>query len=691
MASSRKLSIDIGGTFTDIVLDADGQRHIGKVLTTPAAPEEGFMTGAREVLARAGIPAASIDVVVHGTTLATNAIIERKGARTVLVTTQGFRDAIEIAYEHRFEQSDLRMVRPAPLVPRQDRREVPERLAADGSVLLALDEAAVEALAEELSGAGVTAVAVCLMHSYANEAHERRVGEILSVRMPEALISLSCDVSPEIREYDRMSTTVANAYVRPLMEGYLRRLDALLRAEGFNANFLMVTSSGGMTTLDTACRFPIRLVESGPAGGAILARNVAAEIGAREVLSFDMGGTTAKICLIDDFQPLQSRSFEVAREYRFLRGSGFPLRIPVIEMVEIGAGGGSIAAVDDMARITVGPTSASSTPGPACYGRGGAEPTVTDADLALSRLDPERFAGGSLALHPGAADAALTARIGERLAMTPQASAAGVSEIVDENMANAARVHAIEWGKEIDQRTMIAFGGAAPLHAARLAEKCGIWRVVIPTGAGVGSAIGFLEAPVAYDITRSSYMRLDRFDLAVVNALFARMRAEAEGVIRLGAPEGEIVEERTAFMRYLGQGHEIDVALPARDLKTEDIDLLRERFDARYAALFGRTIPNLGHEVMTWRLSASIPVTAPKPLADTPAGADATPFETRDIFDPDVMEALPHGIHLRRDLAPGHTVRGPAVIVEDETSTLVGRNFDATVLATGYLSLERRA
>ena len=691
MASSRKLSIDIGGTFTDIVLDADGQRHIGKVLTTPAAPEEGFMTGAREVLARAGIPAASIDVVVHGTTLATNAIIERKGARTVLVTTQGFRDAIEIAYEHRFEQSDLRMVRPAPLVPRQDRREVPERLASDGSVLLALDEAAVEALAEELAATGVTAVAVCLMHSYANEAHERRVGEILSVRMPEASISLSCDVSPEIREYDRMSTTVANAYVRPLMEGYLRRLDALLRAEGFNANFLMVTSSGGMTTLDTACRFPIRLVESGPAGGAILARNVAAEIGAREVLSFDMGGTTAKICLIDDFQPLQSRSFEVAREYRFLRGSGFPLRIPVIEMVEIGAGGGSIAAVDDMARITVGPTSASSTPGPACYGRGGAEPTVTDADLALSRLDPERFAGGSLALHPGAADAALTARIGKRLAMTPQASAAGVSEIVDENMANAARVHAIEWGKEIDQRTMIAFGGAAPLHAARLAEKCGIRRVVIPTGAGVGSAIGFLEAPVAYDITRSSYMRLDRFDLAAVNALFARMRAEAEGVIRLGAPEGEIVEERTAFMRYLGQGHEIDVALPARDLKAEDIDLLRERFDARYAALFGRTIPNLGHEVMTWRLSASIPVTAPKPLADTPAGADATPFETRDIFDPDVMKALPHGIHLRRDLAPGHTVRGPAVIVEDETSTLVGRNFDATVLATGYLSLERRA
>ena len=686
----RRLSIDIGGTFTDIVLDADGVRHIGKVLTTPLAPEEGFLAGALEVMARTGLPASSVDAVVHGTTLATNAIIERKGAETVLVTTAGFRDAIEIAYEYRFEQSDLNMTRPVPLVARKDRFEVPERVAADGSVLLALDEAAAEALAVRLGQRGAKSVAVCLLHSYVNETHERRLGQILAARLPDASVSLSCEVSPEIREYDRMSTTVANAYVRPLIEGYLRRLVAALRAEGFNSNFLMVTSSGGMTTLETACRFPIRLVESGPAGGAILAKNVAAEIGATQALSFDMGGTTAKICLVDDFQPLQSRSFEVARHYRFMCGSGFPLRIPVIEMVEIGAGGGSIATVDDLKRIAVGPESTSSSPGPACYGRGGQKPTVTDADLVLSRLDADRFAGGRFALDKTAAEVALARQIGERLAMTPAAAAAAVSEIVDENMANAARVHAVEWGKDLDQRTMIAFGGAAPLHAARLAEKCGIRRIVVPTGAGVGSAIGFLQAPVAYDITRSFYMRLDRFDAGAINALFARMRSEAEAVIRLGVSSGTIVEERTAFMRYLGQGHEIDVALPARDLMDEDADLLRQGFDARYTQLFGRTIPKLGHEVMTWRLSASIPVPPPQPMEPVQTGSDAPPFETRDIFDPDAMSATPHGIYRRHDLALGQRVRGPAVIVEDETSTLVSRAFDATVMRTGYLMLERK-
>ena len=691
MRTMRKLAIDIGGTFTDVVLDTGGTRQIGKVLTTAQAPEEGFMQGAHDVLRQAGVAASSIDLVVHGTTLATNAIIERKGAATTLITTAGFRDSIEIAYEHRFQQSDLEMVRPEPLVPRQRRLEVPERIAADGAVLQPLDEDALEAVADRLAADGATSIAVCLLHSYANEAHERRVGAVLAQRLPHAFIALSCDVSPEIREYDRISTTVANAYVRPLMEGYLRRLESLLRAEGFAANFLMVTSSGGMTTLDTACRLPIRLVESGPAGGAILAKNVAAEIDAKAVVSFDMGGTTAKICLIDDFQPLQSRSFEVARAYRFLRGSGFPLRIPVIEMVEIGAGGGSIAAVDAMHRIVVGPESAASSPGPACYGKGGERPTVTDADLVLGRLDPDRFAGGQFRLHGDAALKALEAVVGGPLAMSPETAAAGVSEIVDENMANAARVHAVEWGKELADRTMIAFGGAAPLHAVRLAEKCGIRRIIIPTGAGVGSAIGFLEAPVAHDITRSFYMRLDRFDLEAVNALFARMRDEAQGVIRLGSAAGEIVEERTAFMRYLGQGHEIAVELPGRDLMAEDTALLRDRFNARYTELFGRTIPNLGHEVMTWRLSSSIPVAVRPALDPAPRRAAAQPFDTREIFDPDLMRTLPHGIHARSDLKPGQQVQGPAVIIESETSTLIGRNFYADVLATGYLSIEHRA
>jgi N-methylhydantoinase A len=686
-----RLAVDIGGTFTDVVLDVDGQRHTGKVLTTPRKPEEGFLTGVQEVLARAGISAADVDAVVHGTTLATNAIIERKGSDPVLVTTEGFRDSIEIAFEHRFEQSDLKMVRPPPLIARNKRFGVPERMAADGTVLLPLDEAALEALAAKLASAGTTAVAVGFLHSYQNPSHERRAAEILQAAMPDAFISVSSEVSPEIREYDRISTTVANAYVRPLMEGYLKRLETLLRQRDFTCQLLMITSSGGMCTVETACKLPIRLVESGPAGGAILAKNVAMEIGAPEVVSFDMGGTTAKICLIDGYQPLQSRTFEVAREYRFLKGSGLPLRIPVIEMVEIGAGGGSIAAVDDLDRITVGPESASSSPGPACYARGGERPTVTDADLVLGRLDPERFAGGQIRLDTGNALAALDRHVATHLRLEPAAAAAGVSEIVDENMANAARLHAIEWGKVLDQRTMIAFGGAAPLHAARLADKCGISRVVIPTGAGVGSAIGFLLAPVSYEVTRSRYQNLAKFDPDAVNALFAEMRREAVTAIRQGDATGDIVEEKTAFIRYCGQGHEIDVALPARDLATSDRGLIAELFAKRYAELYGRTIPHLGQEVMTWRLSASIPVPPARRLPDAPPVADARPQTVRPVFDTDAMKAVPHGIYARKALEPGMRITGPAIIIEDETSTVVGCNFDARILASGYILLEKKA
>lgn len=687
----KRLAIDIGGTFTDIVLDEDGKLTIGKVLTTPDAPEEGFMIGVRQVLDKANVMPDQIDAVIHGTTLATNAVIERKGAKTVLVATKGFRDSIEIAYEHRFEQSDLKMVRPDPLVDRPDRYEISERIAADGSVLVPLDEDEAHALAKELAARGAKSVAVGLMHSYTNEDHERRLGQILADALPDALISLSCDVSPEIREYDRISTTVANAYVRPLMEGYLRRLEALLQKEGFTSRFLMVTSSGGMCTLDTACQYPIRLVESGPAGGAILAKTVAAEIEEKDVVSFDMGGTTAKICLVDNYQPLQSRSFEVAREYRFLRGSGIPLRIPVIEMVEIGAGGGSIADVDAMDRITVGPESASSTPGPACYARGGTKPTVTDGDLVLSRLDPDNFAGGQFKLDTGASEAALLSSVGHKLKLDAQASAAGVSEIIDENMSNAARVHAIEWGKELNQRTMIAFGGAAPLHAARLAQKCGIKRIIVPTGAGVGSAIGFLKAPVAYDVTRSFYANMDSFDAKTVNDLFDRMQAEAERVIRLGDAEGEIKVTRTAFMRYRGQGHEIDIELPDRPLTREDSALFSDLFSKRYTELFGRTIPGLGHEVMTWRLSAEVPVAKPEKVSISPDTGIADPETTRDVFDPEIMQHIPHGIFPRETLKPGQVVPGPAIITEDETSTLVNRHYNARMLSSGYLSLEWNA
>ena len=407
VTGSVRIAVDIGGTFTDVVVEAGGTLTSTKVATTPRAPEEGVMEGITAALCRSGTGPDSVALVIHGTTLATNALIERKGARTALLTTEGFRDSVEMAYEHRFEQYDLYMERPEPLAPREWRLGVPERLAADGSVLLPLDEEAVRTHARTLAGTGIEAVAVGFLHSYVDDRHERRAGEILRDMLPGATVCLSSEVSPEIREYDRFSTTLANAYVRPLMAGYLGRLEAALGRKGIAAPLLLTMSSGGVTTVDTARRFPIRLVESGPAGGAVLARNVAAAAGETRALSFDMGGTTAKICLIDDFRPQLSRDFEVARQYRFLKGSGLPIRVPVIEMVEIGAGGGSIARADSLRRILVGPDSAGADPGPACYAKGGDAPTVTDADLVLGRMDGNNFAGGRIRLDGGAAETAV--------------------------------------------------------------------------------------------------------------------------------------------------------------------------------------------------------------------------------------------------------------------------------------------
>ncbi|MFL5078574.1 MAG: hydantoinase/oxoprolinase family protein, partial [Microvirga sp.] len=462
-----RLAVDIGGTFTDVVIEAGGEHFTTKVLTTPRAPEEAVVAGTRIVLRQAGLAFSDLAVFVHGTTLATNAIIERKGAKTALVATEGFRDVIEIADEGRYDQYDVFIDKPKPLVPRRLRFTVPERVDVNGTVRLALDEAAVRAVAAELKRLNIEAVAVAFIHAYVNGGHEARVRDILAEECPGLWIALSSEVAPEMREYERTSTTIASAYVQPLIAGYLGRLADAFAAEGSHAPIQLMTSGGSLAGLDTASRFPIRLVESGPAGGAILAAHVAAERQDRKVLSFDMGGTTAKICLIEDMQPLKGRSFEVDRAARFLKGSGLPIRIPVIEMVEIGAGGGSIAHVDTMGRIAVGPESAGADPGPACYGRGGTEPAVTDANLALGRFDAARFAGGTMRLDAAAAHDALLARVGSRLGLTAEMAALGVVEMVDENMANAARVHAIESGKSYAGRTLIAFGGGGPVHACR--------------------------------------------------------------------------------------------------------------------------------------------------------------------------------------------------------------------------------
>ncbi len=448
-------------------------------------------------------------------------------------------------------------------------------------------------------------------------------------------VTLSSDVSPEMREYERFSTACANAYIQPLMGRYLTGLERELARAGFVCPLLLMTSGGGITTVETAIRFPVRLIESGPAAGAIFAGRIARQNGLDQVLSFDMGGTTAKICLIDKAQPQTARVLEVARIYRFLKGSGLPLRIPVIEMVEIGAGGGSIARLDALKRIAVGPDSAGSQPGPVCYGQGGTEPTVTDADVVLGRIDPKKFSGGKIALDGAAAAQAIAARIGTPLGLKADHAALGISEMVDENMANAARVHAIESGKDLRARTLIAFGGAAPLHAARVAEKLGICRVLIPANAGVGSAVGLLRAPVAYDIVRSRLMRLSEFDPASANRLLAEMRAEAEAVVRRGAPNAELGEKRSAFMRYRGQGHEIAVELPARAFTTADRVTLVELFEAAYSRLYSRSIPGVEVEILSWVLALSAPAEGRLAAAAAETPAEPKPLSRRAVFDPD--------------------------------------------------------
>jgi N-methylhydantoinase A len=685
------MAVDIGGTFTDIVLDRGSERLTRKLLTTVQRPEEGVLEGARLVLGDARLHFSDIDVFVHGTTLATNAIIERRGARTALIATDGFRDVLDIATESRYDQYDLTIEKPQPLVPRALRFTVPERVDVHGKVRLALDESAVMERIARLRDAGIEAVAICFMHSYVNPAHEQRTAELLKDAIPGLSITLSSEVCPEIREYERTSTAVANAYVQPLMGGYLARMDEALRVEQFRGALYLVTSGGGLTSIDTARRFPIRLVESGPAGGAIFATQVAARADEKRVLSFDMGGTTAKICLIENFEPRSARVYEVDRAARFLKGSGLPVRIPAIEMVEIGAGGGSIARIDALKRVAVGPESAGSEPGPACYQRGGTRPTVTDADMALGMIDPARFAGGTISLASELSYQALAAHVGEPLGLSPETAAYAVHEMVCENMASAARVHAVERGEVVGDHTLIAFGGAAPLHAARVAEKLGVPRVVVPPNAGVGSAVGFLAAPVSYELVKSRHMRLDAFDFTDASALLAEMTRDARALVEPGARGAPIHERRIAYMRYVGQGHEITVPLPLRDLAADDAVALRTEFEKEYSVLFRRSIPGAAIEVLSWSVLASTQARRPQPMTPIAARRAGAPDGNRRFFDGRAGGMIDVPLYRRERMEAGMWVPGPAIIAEDETSTFVTASFDARIDAAGCIVMERRA
>ncbi len=686
-SSTIRMGVDIGGTFTDVVLEHGDKSWSTKVLTTYAAPEDAIVDGLHAVCAEAGIAPSDIGQIIHGTTLATNALIERRGARTALITTAGFRDVIEMRTESRFEQYDLNLNLPEPLLPRYQRYCVTERIDATGAVLVALARAEVEAVVDQLIEAGYESIAVGLLHSYLNDAHERMIRDVILEKMPDAMVSISSEVSPQMREYERFNTVIANAYIKPLMKSYLGRLKGRLASEGVDCDIFLMHSGGGIISLDSAAEFPVRLVESGPAGGAVFAANIAARYGLDKVLSFDMGGTTAKICLIKNQTPRTSRVFEVARTYRFKKGSGMPISIPVIDMVEIGAGGGSLAHVDAMRQIRVGPESAGSEPGPACYGRGGDRPAVTDADLVLGRLDPENFAGGSIRLAADKSRAALLSGLGETLGMDAEAAAFGLSEVVDENMANAARVHAVENGEDLSEYTMIAFGGAAPLHAGRLCQKLGVQRALVPPGAGVGSAIGFLRAPFSFEANRSVYMKLSDFDPDIIRKLLRELRNEATGFVRSCDAGADILTEYKVYMRYTGQGWEIPITLTEAQATAPDAATFDRRFAEEYTKLFARTVRGLDVEITVWSVNATTPPASVQPVNEHGGERPATQSGKRRMLDPAQSTYQDTAVVLRSALATGDMVQGPAAIVEDETTIILPADAGATRQPDGCIDM----
>ena len=684
------MGVDIGGTFTDLILidDASGELVVGKVLTTPADPSSAVADVLHDALTRANAPAEQVKHVIHGTTLVTNAIIERKGAHTALLTTAGFRDAYEIAREHRYDLYDLFLEMPAPLVPRHLRLEVDERVYADGTIARAPDAHAVARLVAELRDKGIEAIAICFVHSYANPVHEQLVGAIVGEVAPGVRVSLSSEVVPEIREYERTSTTVVNVYVQALVEKYLAELVRRLHDVQIGGELFLMLSSGGISTVETASRFPLRLLESGPAGGALASAFYGQLANVGDLLAFDMGGTTAKLCVIENGQPMTSTEFEVDRKYRFKKGSGLPVKVPVVDLIEIGAGGGSVARVDSLGLLKIGPESAGADPGPACYGRGGLEPTVTDADLLLGYLDPAFFLGGRMQLDLGAAERAVQTKIAEPLGMPATRAAWGIHQLVNEGMAGAARVHAIERGKDPRALPLFAFGGAGPGHGFGVAKILHSPRLIVPFGAGVTSTVGFLTAPLAFDFVRSFVSQLDSVDWGHVNALLADMAAQGDAILaRSGvAPEDRRVT-RQADVRYAGQGHEIRIDLPDGELSPASLPAITHSFEEVYRALFGRTGPDVPLEGVSWRLLSSGP--RPDVKLRTAPGAPAADAlkGQRRVYFPEWEEPRPVPVYDRYVLVAGTTLQGPAVIEERESTTIVGPGARIDVDETRNLSI----
>ena len=683
-----RLAIDIGGTFTDLVLEKNKILYTKKVLTSVEKPEIAVIEGVLELLYENNVEPSQIDMIIHGTTLATNAVIERKGAHSCFITTSGFRDVLDIGYESRFDQYDLLLEKTLSIVPRKYRYVVEERTDVDGKILKPLNINNLDTLFNKISKEKFESIGIGFLHSYANPKNEIILRELLSKKFPDIKISISSEVCPEIREYERFTTTVINSYIKPLISRYLDNLKKSLVNKGFNCSFLLMTSGGSLTNVENASDYPIRLVESGPAGGVILATSIAKELDLKQVISFDMGGTTAKITLIENKSPNKAREFEVDRKSRFKKGSGLPIRIPVIEMVEIGAGGGSIARVNKLDQITIGPDSAGADPGPACYSLGGQEPTITDADLIIGKINPDNFASGKIKLFRKKSELAIREKISKPLKLNLEMSALGITEMVDETMANAARVHAVEQGQDTENKTLIAFGGAAPLHVSRIAEKLKVKKIIIPTNASVGSAVGFLLAPVGYEVIKSMRFFLRDFKPKIVNDLLSKMNSEAENVINIKNTSKNFNLERFVFMRYFGQGHEIKVKIDNRNFNLKDINYLKKNFEIEYKKLYGRILPHAEVEVLTWAVSLINKIKKEKKIKPIKSKIYKGKSQITKIINVKKSKFINTKIYTRKDLLPGNIIKGACVLVEDQTTIIVSDNFQTKVLSNNYLEIE---
>ncbi len=682
--SEVRLGVDVGGTFTDFVAhDSDtGFFSVGKTLTSQHDLAVGIVRGTRETAERSGFEVSDISLVTYGTTLVANLLLERKGVKVGLITTEGFRDVLETGTEQRYDMYDLTARRAEPLVPRHLRRTVSERMSFDGDVLVPLNLGTLDQIIATFEKSGVETIAVALLHSYRNPSHELAIRDYLSKRHPQYTVSLSSEIAPEVREYPRTSTTVANAYVDPPLRRHLAEMEHGLRTLGFGGIIYLMLSEGGITTLDAARSFPVRLIESGPAAGAMAAAYYGEILGHRDLLSFDMGGTTAKLCLITDGSPSRTNEFEAAREHRFKKGSGLTLKVPAIDMIEIGAGGGSIAYIDPLGLMKVGPQSAGADPGPACYGLGGKEPTVSDADLVLGLLNPSYFLGGEMALDPDAARTAIESRLAAPMGMSVTQAARGIHEVVNENMATAARMHAAEQGLDIRGSALVAFGGAGPVHAYGVAKLLGLNKVICPLGAGVMSSLGMLVAPKSYSAVQSYISQLDDVDWVHVNDIFKSMEATAIDLIESAGVKTEDIEiQRSADMRYVGQGFEIVVPVPDGKLGPASQDELATAFDTTYEALFGRVLNEVPVETITWRMTASEPAPRPKIRFQTArSDADSEGIKgERPVYFTDENRFVDCPVFDRYNLDPGSTVRGPAIVEERESTVFVGPDANCTI------------